>query len=482
MSASRTIPIQQRLMRIILGTSGVVLLLTCATFVTYEFLTYRRAAVRQLSVLGEVIATNSTAALAFDNQSDAAEILSALRAERHIINACLYDKNGRHFASYPAGAAAETFPSLPGVDGYLFAGGQLIGFVPVEQGRGGSRLGTLYLSSDMEAMYERLRLYGGIAILITIVLSLVAYVLSRKLQQQISRPILSLAGTARAVSDRRDYSVRAQKFGDDELGLLTEAFNHMLEQIQQQNLALERANDELEGRVHDRTAELAAANKDLEAFASSVSHDLRTPLRAITGLAEILLKHPGDGLTPEARRCVDLIHRGSGEMDRLIDSIMAFSRLGHQEPVRQEVDLTALAQEVFRDLTAATPDRAVDFRPEPLSPVRADPILLRQVLVNLLANALKFTRGATPAVIEVGQVRSDTDIPVYFVRDNGVGFDLAQADKLFVMFQRLNHREEYDGTGIGLAMVRRIIERHGGEVWADSAPGHGATFFFTLPG
>ncbi len=478
----RNLPIQRKLSTIVLGTSVVVLLLTCAAFLAYEYFSFRQSASRQLSTLGEVVATNSTAVLAFDNASDAVEILDALKAERHIVAAALYDQRGRLFARYPADAASRLFPAAPEADGYRFSGGFLAGFTPVVQIKGSQRLGTLYLRSDTEEMYERLRLYAGIASLIIAVLSVVAYLLSRRLQREISEPILDLANTAQAVSTQRDYSVRARKLGDDELGLLTEAFNHMLEQIQQQNLALQRSHEELETRVQDRTAELEAANKDLEDFASSVSHDLRTPLRAIKGLAEILLKDPA-ALSPEALRCVSLVHRGSCEMEQLIDSIMAFSRLGHQEPARESVDLAQLAREVFRDLTAGAAPRSLVFDVKPMARVNGDPVLLRQVLVNLIANALKFTRNATPAVIEVGMEPAEGDgPPVYFVRDNGVGFNMEEAERLFVIFQRLTHGEEFEGSGVGLAMVRRIVERHGGQVWAESETGGGATFFFTLPG
>src|SRR6266446_9290455 len=236
-------PIRRKLMTIILLTSGAVLLLTCASFFAYEFLTFRQSTVRHLSTLGEIIAANSTAALAFENQEDAKEILAALKAERHITAASLYNKNGKLFSKYPANLPAEAFPAAPAKDGYRFERGHLTAFHPVAQGD--KRLGTLYLKSDMGAMYERFRLYGGIVLLVIAVSFLVAYLLSRSLQKQISQPILALAETARAVSERRDYSVRATKLGADELGLLTDAFNQMLTQIHEQD----RTVRESEGRL-----------------------------------------------------------------------------------------------------------------------------------------------------------------------------------------------------------------------------------------
>jgi PAS domain S-box-containing protein len=233
----RDAPIQRKLMTIIMLTSGAVLLLMCAAFFTYEFLTFRQTTARHLSTLGEIIAANSTAALAFQNPDDAQEVLSALKAERHIVAAALYDENGKLFVKYPENLSVDTFPVLPEGDGYRFQRASLVAFQPVVQG-GNKRLGTLYLKSDLGAMYERLRLYSMIAVLVIAVSLLFAYVLSRMLQRQISRPILALADTARAVSDHRDYSVRVAKSSSDELGVLTDAFNHMLTQIQEQDQAL----------------------------------------------------------------------------------------------------------------------------------------------------------------------------------------------------------------------------------------------------
>jgi PAS domain S-box-containing protein len=230
-------------MTILLLTSGLVLLLTCTAFLAYEVLTFRRTAVRELSTVGQIIAANSTAALAFQNPDDAGEVLAALRAEPHILAAMLYDANGRAFAAYPDAHAAADFPAAPAQDGFRFERGRLVGFQPVVEGDN-RRLGTLYLESDMQAMYARLRLYASIALVVIAASLMAAYLIAHKLQKQISLPILGLAEMARAVSERHDYSVRAPQLGRDELGLLTDAFNHMLGQVDAQNEALK----ESEGR------------------------------------------------------------------------------------------------------------------------------------------------------------------------------------------------------------------------------------------
>jgi signal transduction histidine kinase len=468
-------PIRRKLMTMILGTSGVVLLLTGAAFVGYEFFTYRRAALRELFTLGEIIAAQSTGAVAFDNQRDATEILAALKAEPHIVAACLYDKQGKLFARYPMTAPDAGFPSAPRAAGYRFEGGRLIGFTPLVQMQGSEPLGTLYLSSDMEALNERLRLYSILAVLVMLFSSLVAYLLSRVLQRQLSRPMLELADTAKAVSIRRDYSVRAAKHGADELGLLTDAFNHMLAQIQEQNAMLEQ-------RVRERTAELEAANDELEAFCSSAAHDLRTPLRAITGFTDVLLDERATQLSLEAKRYVGSIRAGSAQMSQLIEDLLSFSRVGRQDLARRPVNLELLCRNLVGELEPETRTRAVEFEIASLPEAFADPALLRVVFVNLLSNALKYSRGRSPAVIRVGRDQDDDEgRSVIFVRDNGVGFDMKDAGKLFGVFQRLHHAREFEGTGVGLATVRRIIERHGGRIWAEAAPDSGATFFFALP-
>jgi signal transduction histidine kinase/ActR/RegA family two-component response regulator/HAMP domain-containing protein len=241
---AKSTPIRRKLITIALLTSGVVLLISTVASFAYEYLTYRQVAVRNLTTLGSIIATNSTAALAFENEQDARSILSALRAEPHIVAGALYDDEGRLFATYPEDLTGDLLPVGPEERGYRFERAFLEGFQPVAEN--GHRMGTLYLRSDMEALYAQLRLHGVVAALIIALACIVAYVMSRSLQRQISRPILALAETADAVSSRRDYSVRAPASSTQELGQLTDAFNHMLTEIQAQTA---RLNSQL-GSLH----------------------------------------------------------------------------------------------------------------------------------------------------------------------------------------------------------------------------------------
>ncbi|MBI2498180.1 MAG: HAMP domain-containing protein [Opitutae bacterium] len=614
-------PIRRKLMLIMLVITLVVMALMRGAFFAYEYSIFRRALVRQTATLGGILAANSTAALAFENQDDAREILAALRAEPYIDTAALYDGNGRLFARYPEAMPAGTCPPVPGPDGHRFVGSHLEVFQPVLQRD--RRLGTLYLRLDSgtplrEFLWGSTQIAAGAMALVLFV----AYFVSRRLQRQISQPILDLAGTARTISGQRDYSVRATKVGANELGQLTDAFNQMLDEIQLLNQDLERrvvertaqleaANTQLqhsraelrslfesidegyciiemlfdgqnrpvdyrfltinpafekqtglvnaEGRrmrelapeheahwfetygrialtgeparfqnhaaqLHrwfdvyafrygdpakrqvailfnniterkqaedrirqlnadllQRAAQLEAANQELEAFSYSVSHDLRAPLRHIDGFAGLLRKNAAT-LDDQGRRHLDTISGAARQMGRLIDDLLSFSRMGRAQIQSTEVDQDALLAAVIRENSLQKTGRPVEWRIAPLPRVQADPAMLRQVWLNLLDNAVKYTGKVPGPRIEVGH-RQDvaTCEQVFFVRDNGAGFDMRYVDKLFGVFQRLHGPAEFEGTGIGLANVRRIVTRLGGRTWAEGRVGAGATFYFSLP-
>jgi signal transduction histidine kinase len=241
-----------------------------------------------------------------------------------------------------------------------------------------------------------------------------------------------------------------------------------------------RLNEELEERVRRRTAELEAANRELEAFSYSVSHDLRAPLRAIDGFARILREDHATALDEEGRRLLDVVRNSARRMGRLIDDLLAFSRAGRQALSQGPVDMGALARTAFETLAEEEPIDGVELQIASLEPVRGDPALLTQVWTNLIGNALKFTSRKPRRVIDIG-CRAEPARVEYFVRDNGVGFDMRYADKLFGVFERLHPAHEFEGTGVGLALVQRIVARHGGAVSAEGRVGEGATIRFSLP-
>lgn len=244
--------------------------------------------------------------------------------------------------------------------------------------------------------------------------------------------------------------------------------------------ALRTFTAELERRVRERTAQLETANKELESFSYSISHDLRAPLRHIHGYTEMLARDVGDRLSENGRRFLKTIAAASEEMSTLIDDLLAFSRVGRAEMREIRVELDTVVQEAMRGLERATSGRNIVWKVSPLPAVQGSPPMLRQVFANLLGNAVKYTRPRDPAQIEVGCAGEENGQAILFVRDNGVGFDPRYAGKLFGVFQRLHRADEFEGTGIGLANVRRIIARHGGRTWAEGALNQGATFFFTL--
>jgi len=591
----------------VLVITVVVLAASAAVLVAFDVTSFRRDLVREAGTLAEVIAANSSATLAFNATDDATDLLQTLAAERSVTTAVIYDSEGKLFAAYAPQSSPppRLDPELEKLT-HVFRDGNLLTSRPIQQN--GKFLGTLVMYTDLRWYNQRIGWYALVGLGVVALAFGAATLFSKVLRKSITGPIDELSRVAELVSAKGEFSTRARKFGDDELGALTAAFNHMLSQIQlretelreseaQRLIALEaarlgtwrfnraadagmrdaslntllglknvetslhadewfecvfhedrlrvrdaflqspkapteidleyrilrpdqtirwvrdrgrvistengrasllagvvmditerkaseaevlRLNADLERRVMLRTAQLEDSNRNLEAFAYSVSHDLRAPLRIISGYSEVLLEDRGENLPADHKLCLARIVDGTRKMNRLIDDLLQFSRLGQQPIKLQLTAFDKLTDEVVSDLEREIGARKVEWRRPPLPEVQCDPGLMRQVMTNLLSNALKYSRPRDPTIIEIGATLND-DAYTFFVRDNGVGFDSSASSRLFGVFQRLHSAQEFEGNGVGLATAARVVRRHGGRIWAESKPDQGATFLFTLP-
>jgi PAS domain S-box-containing protein len=274
------------------------------------------------------------------------------------------------------------------------------------------------------------------------------------------------------------WEVRPWREADGSIGGII-IFSEDVSERKEAREKIHQMNVELEQRVIERTQQLETANKELEAFSYSVSHDLRAPLRAVNGFSKIVLDNFGSQVPVDARELLELVCKGADQMGELIDDLLAFSKFSRQAMSQQAVDCVKLVQTVLDNSVSQRQDRPIEIHVGNLPPCQGDAALLKQVWVNLISNAIKYTRGREPGVIEIGCERTNNE-NVYFVRDNGAGFDMQNAGKLFGVFQRLHGADEFEGTGVGLAIVQRIVNRHGGRIWAAAEVGRGATFSFTL--
>jgi signal transduction histidine kinase len=395
----------------------------------------------------------------------------------------LVDRNGTVLGSSQSSDLGQTHPfsggdSLPGSVASFRSGDRLCSIAPVRtRPLSGLRVIMDIHLDDLFRM-ARWRLYknlGWLAFSLLIAAALCGRVGGYFITRHV-HSLLATTGQLRAgnLSARTGIGVQSGELAD-----LARAIDTMAEGLERRNKELEEARQNLENKVELRTRELEEANRQLESFGFSISHDLRAPLRAIDGFSQILLNEHASSLLPEGRRILGLVVKNSKHMAQLIDDLLAFSRLGRQEVVGIELNMGEMAREVYQDLTTPPLPRSIDVTIRPMPNARGDNAMVRQVWTNLIENALKYTSRLPHAVIEIGveMINGET---AYFVKDNGVGFDPHFAGKLFQVFQRLHGSSQFAGTGVGLAIVHRIVLKHGGRVWAESRPQEGATFYFSL--
>jgi len=350
-------------------------------------------------------------------------------------------------------------------------------------------MGTVYVESSLSEVWGRLRVRFLTIAGVFLVAALAALALSSVLQGLISRPVLHLSETARAVSERNDYSLRAEKQSSDELGHLVDAFNQMLSQIDERDTALLAAKEDLEHRVEERThelreanAELQQSNRELDDFAYIASHDLKEPLRGIHNYSMFLLEDYGEKLDADGKGKLETLMRLTRRMEVLIDSLLQYSRLGRVDLAIDDVDLNETVAGVLDNLGINLKAEQVDVSvPRSLPVVRCDRARVGEIFHNLIVNGVKYNDKPHKRV-EIGYLNGRADEPpAFYVRDNGIGIPEKHQDAIFRIFKRLHARDKFGGgTGAGLTIVKKIVERHNGRIWVESDSGEGSTFYFTL--
>jgi signal transduction histidine kinase len=482
--------IRQRLTRMSVVVAVTALVLASSAVVPFYVLAGQRSIKRDLTVQAATIAYTTTPALVFNDTQAATESLRALSADADVVVAGIYAADGRLFASYDA--HAPDAPALPRTvdvrapDSVRFA--LRTAYADRAIVNNGRRIGTVRIVYSLRALvadFWRFLAITGAALVVSVAGALFA---ATRVQRDLSGPIGDLADAAVAVSESNDYGVRVPpNHTVRELGILIDTFNKMLGQIASRDEELDAAsqryqalNEQLEQRVIERTAELQAINKELETFTYSVSHDLRAPLRRIDGFSGMLAGKFGQELGPEGTHLLTRVRESTQHMGRLIDDLLNLARLGRKDVALRPTDLSEIVRRVIDGLASECEGRVVSWRCEPLPIVDADPALIEVVLTNLLSNAVKYSRPRAEAIVEVGARQSPDGTPIVFIHDNGVGFNMKYADKLFGAFQRLHRSDEFEGTGIGLATVQRIIHKHKGSIWVDAEVDKGATFYFSI--
>jgi len=491
MPAFRQTTIKRKLIALIMLTSSVALLVAFALMIVSDYVSFRSGMVRDLRTLADVMGTSASSALDFDDEEFATKTLAGLTATPNITTAAIYTKDGKVLASYLRDKQSEPPPDKPGPDGYAFKNayftffhpGYLNLFHPIR--RGGERIGSIYLQYSLQEMNARLTRYAGLAGAIVLGAALIAFLFSSRLQRIISGPILSLAHTAKIVSEQKNYSVRAEKRTDDEIGFLIDRFNGMLSQIEEHEKEIQEVNEQLvQSEQRARAATQAKSH-----FLANMSHELRTPLNAIIGYSEMLQEEAQDSGQESFIPDLKKINRSGRHLLDLINDVLDLSKIeaGKMELYLETFDVPNLLEDISTtvQLLVQKNSNVLEVRcPANLGAMRADMTKVRQSLFNLLSNASKFTKNGK-ITLEAAREISPTkpDWIVFRVSDTGIGMTPEQQDRVFEAFSQADAStaRDFGGTGLGLTITKTFCRMMGGDVTLTSSPGKGTTFIIRLP-
>jgi len=466
----RNVSIKNKLVLGQVSTSVIILVLCCIAFVMTDITAYKERKVDSSLAIAQVIGSNSVSAIQFLDTDAARYKLAELSVEPDVLNAVILDKKGNLFASYikpgakmwPFSLTETQNKKFEIANGYLFVYNNIIKDKEI--------IGVVCLQIDLSEMQKVINGKISIAGIVLLIGIIFTFLIALFVQQSVSAPLLQLVRVMQEVKETGNYKIRSAINGKDEINTLSVVFNDMLEQIQKREI-----------RIHERSAELEIANKEMESFSYSVSHDLRAPIRAINGFANIMQDKYVNELDEEGKELLKIIINEAVRMGQLIDDLLAFSRLGNKPVQKVRIDMTTLAKEAVKEaLKLVEQESKATINVKEMPYAMCDGVLIGQVFINLISNALKYSHTKPNPVIEIASYTEGNSV-VYYVKDNGVGFDMKYYNKLFGVFQRLHSKEEFAGTGIGLAIVQRIVTRHGGKVWAEAKVDEGATFFFSIP-